>query len=266
MFSGNVWVIAKKTLYWFRIFVFFITIVFVIAWAIPSVRTILDSSGFFDEKTVLAIVGLGLLLTVMGLVELQASFEKLNNRIDSIMPRDSSCFIEGGGSEVGVMIGPLMSDMKRRATRKVDLLGMTLDTGWAHIKDWVESDGFESIVINVHSISPKFAAANSHLINASTVKSAELYSNLAASYIDLHEEDLKSKEIELNIFLYDNLPPIHGILLGNGGLFIANADWGLPPGPSSKQPCFEFFSLSDKSPRALANRSLFDSWLKELKK
>jgi hypothetical protein len=121
--------------------------------------------------------------------------------------------------------------------------------------------------VNLYCVHPDFAKTYQDWLGDETVNDSLKLSILIQQYINTHELELRNRGITIDLIQYQTFPPIHGIMLGNGALFIAYSVWGFPRSSlMGSKIFFEFFSANDNSPRAQAYRQLFCNWLAEVRK
>ncbi|MFL5624728.1 MAG: hypothetical protein ACJ788_03940 [Ktedonobacteraceae bacterium] len=236
--------------------------VLITLWVVPVIRRWLISRSIFDQDSVIAVIGLAMILIFGAMAEVHKSSRTLMRMLEELLIRNRSGFIAGGGPAVAERLSGIVDSIKLPRDKKVDILGMTLDVAWPQLEQWLRREDIYGWHVTLYGISPDFAERYADWLGEEVVKSARNLSTSIQRYIHTHMTELKMKNIKLSIVLYQTFPPVQGIMLGNRVLFISTSHWGLSGRPcSSIGEIYEFFSADDNSPRARAYRLLFRRWI-----
>ncbi|WP_245822421.1 hypothetical protein [Lentzea waywayandensis] len=147
-----------------------------------------------------------------------------------------------------------------RRARRVEVLGLTLNTTWPALATWLTSNaqphGWQ---ITLHCLDPDFVARSGEL-PAEWAGEARRSQQRIRSFLAEESDYLARHRISVEIRAYACVPVVHGFRFGDGTVFLSYLQWT----ENGRIRPFEFYDrigADDHSPRAGHYRDLFDSWL-----
>jgi hypothetical protein len=237
-----------------------LVLISVVLYSIPLSRSWLLATGIIDNQTILGLIGLSIAVAVYSLKEIQADLRELGTYVHSRFEKSS--LLMGGPIQVNQMIADLIPRIHEPKQRCIDILGMTLDTAWPMIRHWIGRDEIRDCEIRMYCIDPLFAMENKRLVGENAANTAKDMSEKIDEYIETNRDMLIGKKILISLSCFRELPPIHGVMLGDGSLFLTIAQWiGGDPVDRGVPTIYEYFSSDDSTPRAMVYRNLFRRWL-----
>lgn len=165
-------------------------------------------------------------------------------------------------------IGEVMTDMRYRlkdrvARRKVDILGLTLNTTWPQLAPLLNAEDLPSgCELNLYCLNSAFAVESNDLPNGWSDESARLQRRINA-FATRDGERLAQNNISIHLRMYSCVPIVHGFRYGDGTLFISFLQWRAD-GVIQPFVFYECITPKDTSQRATNYRKLFDSWIKRV--
>jgi hypothetical protein len=229
------------------------------AWTVSPLRDFLLKTGYFDDKTVVAMLGITLALILSSLDDVFKRIQTIGKDVASLVPTQSK-LVKRGVTDV---YGPLLAELKTvpRRARTIDVLGLTLFTAWNQLEGWLSQPDAEGWKVTLLCLDPDFGAKAIPGIPSDWYEAAKSISTQIAAYDAAHRVELETRNIELIVLQYAAFPAIHGFRIGNGTLFISCTHWETAVDSLAKPYQFyDVFAASDQSERAEAYRSLFDNW------
>jgi hypothetical protein len=240
--------------------VIIVLLILAILYSIPLSRSWLLAIGIIDDQTILGIIGFSIAIAVYSLSSIQGDIRELSRYVHSRF--ETSSLLMGGPIQVNQMVSEMIPHIRESEQRYIDILGMTLDTAWPMIRHWIGREEIRDCEIRMYCIDPLFAMENKRLIGDEVANTVKDISNKVDEYIVQNHDVLGEKNIEISLGFFRTLPPIHGVMLGNGALFLALAQWiGGAPVNHGAPTIYEYFSSEDGTPRAIVYRNLFRRWV-----
>jgi hypothetical protein len=147
-----------------------------------------------------------------------------------------------------------------RRARRVEVLGLTLNTTWPALATWITSrDQPHGWQVTLHCLDPDFIARSGEL-PAEWASEARRSQQRIRSFLAEEADYLSRHRIRVDLRTYACVPVVHGFRFGDGTVFLSYLQWT----ENGRIRPFEFYDRignDDRSPRAGHYRDLFDSWL-----
>lgn len=247
---------------WLQIGLILIGTTLAILWAIPISRRWLNNLVIFDKDSITAIVGITVPMTLLAVVDIRSKLDDLNNKLNT--SQSKSEFIFGGATAVSTRINTIVEsirsieqNIRSIEQKKAYILGHTLDSAWPQVRSWLEREDIHDYEITLRCIDPDFAFKNKDWLGEEVSVEAKRVINTIVRYINENKIRLRDKRIKINLANYQALPGIHGIMIGDGSLFISFSRWGPLDSNRVGGQFYESFNSSDNTPRAQAYRRMF---------
>jgi hypothetical protein len=257
--------LVKKIARGLQFIVAWLTLVVLAAWTITPLRDTLVRTGYFDDKTILAMLGVLVALTLSSLDDLFKRVRTLSDDVAELAPVQPK-LVSRGVTEV---YGPLLQELKTvpRRHRRIDVLGLTLFTAWDQLEGWLSEPDTQGWTITLLCLDPAFAARQVPGIPAAWYDAARNKTEEITAYRAAKEKDLRQRRIKLTVVHYAAFPALHGFRVGNDALFISSVHWE-PNADQLAKPYhfYDVFAAKDRSERAEAYRSLFANWFDHAKR
>lgn len=163
-------------------------------------------------------------------------------------------------------IGDVITDMRyrlkdRAARRKIDILGLTLDTTWPPLVPLLSADNLPGdCELNLYCLDPTFIIESKDLPD-SWADISILMQRRIANFVSRECGRLSQHQIIINLTIYPCIPIVHGFRYGDGTLFISYLQWR-EDGIMQPFAFYECIAPEDTSQRATSYRRLFDDWMR----
>ena len=231
-----------------------------VAWAIAPTRAWLQHHAYFDDTTILALLGLVISLTLVHFNHLLKRTEDVRQALTD-MSKSQSGVIANGVSEV---YPELMQELQESPTgkRTVDILGLTLFTAWNQLQGFLQNPAVNGWRVRLLCLSPEFLHSANRGVPDDWHDEAKLQIRNICAYINENRRSLAARGICIRLETYNAFPAMHGFMLGNGTLFISLTHWEEGQDQLAKpyHP-YEKVAASDLSRRAEVYRQLFKNWM-----
>ncbi|HUQ55611.1 hypothetical protein [Lentzea sp.] len=147
-----------------------------------------------------------------------------------------------------------------RRARRVEVLGLTLNTTWPALATWLTSrDQPNGWRVTLHCLDPDFITRSGEF-PADWAGEARGSLERIRSFLTEEADELARRRISVELRVYACVPVVHGFRFGDGTVFLSYLQWT----ENGRIRPFEFYDrigTDDRSPRAGHYRDLFDSWL-----
>ncbi|WP_410586146.1 hypothetical protein [Amycolatopsis sp. lyj-23] len=208
--------------------------------------------GKLDLSGLVALVGVMLEVTTIAVYQLGREVRGLRRRLAGV-ERDA---VTQSLTEV---LARLHHDAGGRRQRRLEVLGLTLNTTWPILAGWLTShDRPAGWHVTLLCLDPGFVTASGEL-PAEWAEEARRSMLRIRSFTEQEADDLRRRGITVELRAYACVPVVHGFRFGDGTVFASYLQWT----EHGRIRPFEFYdrlSPDDTSPRTGHYRDLFDSW------
>ncbi len=226
---------------------------YLILTTIEPTRLVLERYvGKLDLSGVVALVGVMLEVTTIAVYQLGREVRALRSRLAGV-ERDA---VTHSLTEV---LARLNHDAGGRRQRRIEVLGLTLNTTWPILAGWLTSHvrpvGWH---VTLLCLDPDFITGSGEL-PAEWADEARRSMVRIRSFIEQEADDLRRRGITVELRAYACVPVVHGFRFGDGTVFASYLQWT----DTGRIRPFEFYdrlSPDDAAPRTGHYRDLFDSW------
>lgn len=231
-----------------------------IAWAIVPVREWLKTHAYFDESTIIGLLGLVISLTLVHFSHLAKRTDRVGQALADFS-RSRSGVIANGVTDV---YPELLGELRRLPAheRCVDVLGLTLFTAWNQLQGFIMQSETRDWTVRLLCICPDFADRSVPGIPRAWAGDARQQANKIRSFLAKHAASLAERNVRISLECYAAFPALHGFMLGNGALFMSVTQWeagqdelAMPYHP------YEKIDATDHSRRAQVYREIFRNWV-----
>lgn len=231
-----------------------------IAWAIVPVRDWLRHRAYFDEGTIIGLLGLVISLTLV-------HFNHLVRRTDQVtqaladLSRSRSGVIANGVTDVYPELLAELRALPVRA-RQVDVLGLTLFTAWNQLQGFLPQPETRGWTVRLLCICPGFVERELPGIPREWAGESRRQAETIRRFLEKQAASLAERDVKVSLECYAAFPALHGFILGNGTLFMSVTQWeaeqdelAMPYHP------YEKIDATDHSRRAHVYREIFRNWV-----
>ena len=208
--------------------------------------------GKLDLSGLVALVGVMLEVTTIAVYQLGREVRGLRSRLAGV-ERDAVTH------SLTDVLARLNHDAGGRRHRRLEVLGLTLNTTWPILAGWLTSHerpgGWH---VTLLCLDPDFIAGSGEL-PAEWAEEARRSMARIRSFTEQEADDLRRRGITVELRAYACVPVVHGFRFGDGTVFASYLQWT----DTGRIRPFEFYdrlSPDDTSPRTGHYRDLFDSW------
>lgn len=231
-----------------------------IAWAIVPVREWLKTNAYFDENTIIGLLGLVISLTLVHFSHLAKRTDQVGQALADFS-RSRSGVIANGVTDVYPELLRELRGLPARE-RRVDVLGLTLFTAWNQLQGFIMQAETRDWAVRLLCICPDFADQGVPGIPRDWAGDARQQADKIRSFIEKHAASLAERNVKISLECYAAFPALHGFMLGNGTLFMSVTQWeaghdelAMPYHP------YEKIDATDHSRRAQVYREIFRNWV-----
>ena len=235
--------------------------ILLISWIISPIRSWLISIGAFEQNTIFYIIALSTTLVVTILGELKTAMSDLSKKLDKFSKESDSEIITNGILSVYSNLYETFDSIKNKREKTLDVIGLTLYSTWPQIEAWLNFDNTRDWNITLFVLNSNFIKDNTSIMPIQWVREIEVAVDRINSFVDNKRDLLLSKNINIKVEYYSNLPGIHGFSLGDDTLYISFSHWSERRLIDEPDYFYEYFHCDDKTIRANVYRGLFKNWL-----
>jgi hypothetical protein len=208
--------------------------------------------GKLELSGLVALVGVMLEVTTIAVYQLGREVRGLRSRLAGV-ERDAVTH------SLTDVLSRLDHDVGGRRHRRLEVLGLTLNTTWPILAGWLTSHerpaGWH---VTLLCLDPDFITGSGEL-PAEWAEEARRSMVRIRSFVEQEADDLRRRGITVELRGYACVPVVHGFRFGDGTVFASYLQWT----DTGRIRPFEFYdrlSPDDASPRTGHYRDLFDSW------
>jgi hypothetical protein len=232
-----------------------ITAIYLILNTIGPTRLLLERYVVkLNMEILAAFVAIMLEVAIISVYQLGREVRKLNSRIESAS--NNEIF-----TDIGSVIRHVQSRSHKlhRRDRRLEVLGLTLNTAWPQLITWLISSRTSHWRIKLYCLDPDFLRSCAELPDH-WADEAERSRGRINRTLQNEEHAIQEQQMQLSVEYYACVPIVHGFRCGNGDVYISYLQWS----PSGAPRPFEFYELiphDDNTERADYYRVLFDNWM-----
>lgn len=212
------------------------------------------------STSVIAILFVSTEGTFLRLKAIDSKLEGVNNNLLQMQRIDPE--IVEGVAGVVECIGLDMESVPGE-DQSLTVLGLTLDTAWPTItRGFFAKPETMNYSFRFFCLDPDFIDENSDILPPSWANQARISIQGIEEYKCANDDDLARRSIRIELIKYRSFPAIHGFSMNNGTLYIACSRWNKGSAAiSTPDHPYERFVNTDRSPRAMMHRELFENWV-----
>ncbi|RKT52445.1 hypothetical protein [Saccharothrix australiensis] len=231
-----------------------LTGVYLILTTIEPTRAVLERYvGKLDQQGLVALVAVMLEVATIAVYQLGREVRSLRAAVAT-----------RAGEEVTHTITEVLSaarwDGVGRRRRRVEVLGLTLNTTWPVLVTWLTTrDRLAGWHLVLYCLDPAFVERSGEL-PAEWAEEARRSQGRVRAFLAEEGEELRRRGVTVELKSYACVPIAHGFRFGDGTVFLSYLQWS----DNGRIRPFEFYDRiapDDTSPRAGHYRDLYDSWL-----
>ncbi len=169
---------------------------------------------------------------------------------------------DGTASHLAEVLNNLrtVSARGRRRDRRLEVLGLTMDTTWPQLAAWLTSHNPPTHwTITLYCLDPGFISGSADLPPDWATEATRTRQSVQA-LLTGEAAALERRRVTVELRSYACLPVVHGFRFGDGDLFISYTQWS-EAGETRPFDFYERITPYDTSARANHYRDLFDNWL-----
>jgi len=208
--------------------------------------------GRLELPGLVALVGVMLEVTTIAVYQLGREVRGLRAQLATAERDTVSHFLPD-------VLSALRDDTTSRRQRRLDVLGLTLNTTWPALASWLTShDRPAGWHITLLCLDPDFISGSGELPEE-WADEARRSIGRVRSLVEQEAEDLRRRGITVELRSYACVPVVHGFRFGDGTTFVSYLQWN----ETGRMRPFEFYERlapDDRTPRTGHYRNLFDSW------
>lgn len=223
----------------------------------PSRHFLEKYVGDISIELIAAIVAIMFEIAIITLSQLSRQVKAARLAVEARAPRTAIL-------DVGEVMTELRDRLKDRPSRrKIDVLGLTLNTTWPQIGPILSVEDLPTdCELNLYCLDSGFVVESKDLPDSWSGESARLQQRIT-EFLDHEAERLIGHRIKVNLKSYCCVPIIHGFRYGDGTLCISFLQWR-EDGMIRPFAFYERIDPADTSQRADCYRTLFESWIRRV--
>ncbi|MFE3177668.1 hypothetical protein ACFXPA_08525 [Amycolatopsis sp. NPDC059090] len=227
--------------------------VYLILVTIEPTRLVIERYvGRLELSGLVALIGVMLEVTTIAVYQLGREVRGLRTRLAGVER-------EAVTHSLTEVLSSLENAATGRRQRRLEVLGLTLNTVWPVLATWLTShDRPTGWRITLLCLDPDFIDRAGELPGEWAAEARRTTARIR-SFLDQEAEDLHRRGIVVELKSYACVPVVHGFRFGDGTVFASYLQWT----EGDRIRPFEFYdrlSPDDRSPRTAHYRDLFDSW------
>ena len=145
---------------------------------------------------------------------------------------------------------------------KIEIMGLTLYHMWEYTKNFLKNPSIQNMNIvfcMIDSNSP-----NIRCLRNNWGDTADVFYNSIKRYMEDNDEELKRRSINIQIFRYNNVPVIHGILINEEHLFLSYTSWTRNDRMEGALNFYSYYNLDSEIGKS--HIEIFKNWINHIKK
>ncbi|WP_433268085.1 hypothetical protein ACQPZF_03310 [Actinosynnema sp. CS-041913] len=231
-----------------------LTGIYLILTTIEPTRVVLERYvGKLDQQGLVALVAVMLEVATIAVYQLGREVRSLRAAVTTRAGEDVT-------HSIADVLAAARWDAVGRRRRRVEVLGLTLNTTWPMLATWLTShDRPTGWHLTLYCLDPAFVERSGEL-PAEWSGEARRSQERIRSFLDEEGDELRRRGITVELKAYACVPIAHGFRFGDGTVFLSYLQWT----DNGRIRPFEFYDRvapDDTSPRAGHYRDLYDSWL-----
>ena len=231
-----------------------VTGIYLILITIDPTRAVLERYlGKLTTQGVIALVGIMLEIAIIAVYQLGREVRSLRADVAGRIAEEATYSVDD-------VLSKVRQETSGRRRRRVEILGLTLNTTWPALVMWLTSTAKPTDWrITLYCLDPGFVGSSAELPGEWADEARRSLTRIR-TFLAEEAEDLRRRRITIEVKPYACVPVVHGFRFGDETVFLGYLQWN----DAGRIRPFEFYdrvSPSDSSARAGHYRDLFDSWL-----
>jgi hypothetical protein len=231
-----------------------LTGIYLILTTIDPTRAVLERYlGKLDMQGLVALVALVLEVSIIAIYQLGREVRSLRTELAMRIEEEKTYSIDD-------VLARLRLPAPSRRRRRLEVLGLTLNTTWPQVDTWLTSHlKPRDWHITLYCIDPDFIAESAELPAEWAAESSRSIARIQ-TFLAEEADELRRRGVVIELRSYACVPIVHGFHFGDGTMFLSYLQWN----DAGRIRPFEFYdhiAPGDSSSRAGHYRDLFDSWL-----
>jgi hypothetical protein len=232
-----------------------------VTWTFPPLRKVLEREGLLGPDAAMGVVAF-LVFSVLATLEgLQRRFTALDKAQTS--PRNGDLEILKGGTDVVYKeIKPFLKQRRWSGSHlTVDVLGFTLFSIVPRLRRWLTEGSLKKMTLKLHALNPEYIKSEGALPNR-WAQDVEHNLDELKDFVQRYAAALTEQGATIEVYLYDHLPSVHGMRVGDHALYVSISDWNGDMVELPSEATFIKVSVHDTSDLAVQLRALYCNWVK----
>lgn len=231
-----------------------LTGVYLVLTTIDPTRAVLERYlGQLNMQGVVALVGIMLEIATIAVYQLSREVRSLRSELAGRIATEATYSADD-------VLSKIRQETPGRRQRRVEILGLTLNTTWPALTMWLTSPAKPTDWrITLYCLDPDFVTGTDELPAEWAEESRRSLARIRL-FLTGEAEELRRRKIRIEVRPYACVPIVHGFRFGDETVFCGYLQWN----DSGRVRPFEFYDRvlpSDSSARAGHYRDLFDSWV-----